>query len=418
MRSDIDGDLDNDVVVIGGGVGGCALAARLATAGLGVTVLERERVYRDQIRGEAIAPWGFREAVELGLGDTVLGTEGASVISRMVPYDEMLTVERARSAAMDLSTTVPGAPGIIGVGHPELREALATAAAKAGATVVRGVGRSTVEPGPAPSVTYELDGAHHTVRARFVVVADGKNSATRTALGIPITVTTPRVMLTGLLVDDGGAWDRAETTLGVDGRNQYVVVPRGADLIRLYIARSATDPERFNGPERVARFLAAYRSPALPCPDALADATPAGPCATFPMTDAWTDNPLLPGIALLGDAAGWSNPVTAQGLSITLRDTRVLAEALLDTPTWTPQTLRGYAEERGERMARLRFATALTDLLSAFGMPERAAKRRRMTKLLRERPDLGAALGAVHAGPWALGPEAFSPDILTTLALA
>jgi 2-polyprenyl-6-methoxyphenol hydroxylase-like FAD-dependent oxidoreductase len=410
--------MDSDVVIIGGGVGGCALAARLATAGLGVTVLERELAYRDQIRGEAMAPWGFLEAVELGLDDVILGTEGASVMTRMVPYDEMLEVEQARRIASDLSTAVPGSPGVIGVGHPELRESLATEAIKAGAVVVRGVARSSVEPGAVPSVTYELDGANRTLRCRLVVVADGKNSATRTALGIPLSVTSPRVLLAGMLVDDGGAWDRSETTIGVDGRNQYIVVPRADRRIRLYIGRRTTDSERFNGPQRISRFLEAYRTPVLPCGDALADATPAGPCATFPMTDAWTDTPVLPGVALLGDAAGWSNPVTAQGLSITLRDARVLAETLLDAPTWTPDELRRYAEERTVRMARLRFTSALTDLLSAFGMPDRAPKRRRMLSLLRKHPELGAALAAVHSGPWTPPAEAFSPDILTTVALA
>jgi 2-polyprenyl-6-methoxyphenol hydroxylase-like FAD-dependent oxidoreductase len=410
--------MDSDVVIIGGGVGGCALAVRLATAGLGVTVLERELTYRDQIRGEAMAPWGFLEAVELGLGDVILGTDGASVMTRMVPYDEMLDVEQARRVALDLSTAVPGAPGIIGVGHPELREALATEANKAGAVVVRGVGRSTVEPGAAPSVTYEVDGENRTLGCRLVVVADGKNSATRAALGISLSVTSPRVLLAGMLVDDDGAWDRGETTIGVDGRNQYIVVPRADRRIRLYIGRRTSDPERFNGPHRIARFLAAYRTPALPCGDALADATPAGPCATFPMTDAWTDTPVLPGVALLGDAAGWSNPVTAQGLGITLRDARVLAETLLDAPAWSPDGLRRYTEERLARMARLRFTSALTDLLSAFGMPDRAPKRRRMLSLLKKRPELGAALAAVHSGPWTPPEVAFSPDILTTVALA
>ena len=38
--------------------------------------------------------------------------------------------------------------------------------------------------------------------------------------------------------------------------------------------------------------------------------------------------------------------------------------------------------------------------------------------VLRHRPELGAALEAVHAGPWEAPDEAYTPDILTTLALA
>ena len=69
-------------------------------------------------------------------------------------------------------------------------------------------------------------------------------------------------------------------------------------------------------------------------------------------------------------------------------------------------------------LARLRFASALTDLFTAFGAADRAGRRSRMGRLLAAEPEMGAALDAVHAGPWRLPPTAFSPDILTTLALA
>jgi 2-polyprenyl-6-methoxyphenol hydroxylase-like FAD-dependent oxidoreductase len=410
--------MSSDIVVIGGGIGGCALAIRLAAAGLTVTVLERETAYRDQVRGEAIAPWGFAEATAMGLGDVVAASPGCSVMTRLITYDETADPAKAREHAQDLSTALAGVPGIIGVGHPELREALATAAVTAGARMVRGVGRSTVTAGKDPSVTYQAGPKSVTEDCRLIVVADGKNSATRGALGVPLHVTKQRVMLAGMLVDDRGAWDRAETAIGVDGRNLFIVLPRAGQRIRLYIGRSAGDPDRFTGPDRERRFLETYRTPILPEPDLLAGAEPAGPCASFPMTDGWTDTPVIPGAALLGDAAGWSNPTTAQGLSVALRDARVLSEALLDTTVWTPETLRGYSEERAERMSRLRFTTALTDLLTGFGLPDRAQRRQRTTRLIRSQPELAAAIRVIHAGPWSVPAEAFSPDILTTLALA
>lgn len=410
--------MDAEVVVVGGGIAGCALAIRLARAGIAVTVLEREHVYRDIVRGEAMVPWGFREAVELGIADTILETDGVSVMTKMVPYDEGLTVEQAQRRSRDLSTVVPNAPGVVGVGHPELREALATAALKAGATVMRGVRRSSVQAGATPSVSYETDSGTHTHRCRLVIGADGKQSATRAGLGLPLSTTQARVRLSGMLVDDGGAWDRAETAISVDGCNQYIVIPRADNRLRLYVARRADDPEPLKGPTAVGEFLKAFRTTIFPRSDELAEATPIGPCATFPMNDAWVGEPVVPGAALIGDAAGWSNPVTAQGLSITMRDARVLSDALLDTHDWTPSGLAGYTEERRNRMARLRFASALTDLLTGFGMSDRLARRSRMLGLLRRRPELGAALDAVHAGPWAAPAQAYTPDILTTLALA
>ncbi|HLW71461.1 MAG TPA: hypothetical protein VKS22_12665 [Candidatus Binataceae bacterium] len=52
----------------------------------------------------------------------------------------------------------------------------------------------------------------------------------------------------------------------------------------------------------------------------------AGPLASFDMTEPWVDHPYQDGVALLGDAAGASDPTWGQGLSLTLRGARALAE--------------------------------------------------------------------------------------------
>jgi 2-polyprenyl-6-methoxyphenol hydroxylase-like FAD-dependent oxidoreductase len=186
---------------------------------------------------------------------------------------------------------------VVGVGHPELREALATAAAKAGVHVVRAVRRANLQAGASPSVTYQADGDSVTARCRLVIGADGKTSSVRTALGLPLSTTQARVRLTGMLVDDGGVWDRTETAISVDGRNQYIVVPRADNRLRLYVGRRADDPEPLKGPTAATEFLKAFRTPIFPGCDALADSSPIGPCATSSMNDAWVDEPVVPGAA-------------------------------------------------------------------------------------------------------------------------
>jgi menaquinone-9 beta-reductase len=54
--------MDYDIVVVGGGLGGSALAKAMAERGARVLVLERERVFQDRVRGEALWPWGGAEA--------------------------------------------------------------------------------------------------------------------------------------------------------------------------------------------------------------------------------------------------------------------------------------------------------------------------------------------------------------------
>lgn len=54
-----------DVIVVGGGIAGNALATVLARAGKAVLVLERSSAYQDRVRGEYVQPWGVAEARRL-----------------------------------------------------------------------------------------------------------------------------------------------------------------------------------------------------------------------------------------------------------------------------------------------------------------------------------------------------------------
>ncbi len=58
-----------DIVTVGGGLGGSALAKAMAERGARVLVVERETQFKDRVRGEALAPWGVAEAQQLGLFD-------------------------------------------------------------------------------------------------------------------------------------------------------------------------------------------------------------------------------------------------------------------------------------------------------------------------------------------------------------
>ncbi len=51
-------DVNYDIVIVGGGLGGSALAKAMAERGASVLVLEREKQFRDRVRGEGVWPWG------------------------------------------------------------------------------------------------------------------------------------------------------------------------------------------------------------------------------------------------------------------------------------------------------------------------------------------------------------------------
>src|SRR5271170_8288621 len=63
-----------DIVTVGGGLGGCALAKVMAEAGARVLVVERETQFRDRVRGEYIEQWGVAEARRLGIYEMLRAT--------------------------------------------------------------------------------------------------------------------------------------------------------------------------------------------------------------------------------------------------------------------------------------------------------------------------------------------------------
>jgi 2-polyprenyl-6-methoxyphenol hydroxylase-like FAD-dependent oxidoreductase len=76
--------------------------------------------------------------------------------------------------------------------------------------------------------------------------------------------------------------------------------------------------------------------------DWLAGAVARGPLASFEGAARWVEHPYREGVVLVGDAAG--DPSFGCGLSLTLRDVRVLSDELLATEDWHTAARRYAAE--------------------------------------------------------------------------
>lgn len=398
-----------DVVVVGAGIAGSALATVLARRGLDVVVLERQTVYRDKVRGEVFLPWGVAEVQQLGLADTLVSA-GGTYADRFARHDEWLAPEQAEAQMIPLDRLVPGVPGSLNVGHPEACAALSQAAEAAGATVVRGVGEVQVTRGPATVVTCDHNGASHQVRCRLAVGADGRHSSVRRQVGITLTEIEPATMGGGMLVDGLDEWPPGRNVLTTEGDVHFLAFPRRSGRVRVYLLWSVSQKARFTGPDRRQEFLDACRLRSVPATQAIGGARPAGPCSSYPMTDSWCNRIVDDGVVLIGDAAGWNDPIIGQGVSIAARDARTVADVLLAEATWSPSAFAGYVEERTERMRRLRIsAQAATGVRCAFG-PEGVASRRRLAEAAGAEPLVLAPFLAALIGPENVAAEAFADD--------
>jgi len=108
---------DYDLVIVGGGLGGSALAKAMAENGRRVLVLEKETIFQDRVRGENLIPWGGAEAERLGCFDLLRDT-CAFQKRRML----------AGNIDRDLIATTPQQLPSLIFYHPEMQERMLEAA--------------------------------------------------------------------------------------------------------------------------------------------------------------------------------------------------------------------------------------------------------------------------------------------------
>jgi len=184
---------DYDVITVGGGLGGAALAKVLAEKGFRVLVIERERQFKDRIRGEWMAPWGVAETQKLGLYNLLLET---------CAHEQPFHLIAGLGPARDLRTTTPQQLPAFTFSHPAMQEVVLNAAKAAGAEVRRGVEVRNVRLGHPATVTVEADGAAHELTARIVVCADGRSSMGRTWGGFTTHRGKQRLLGAGLMFEN------------------------------------------------------------------------------------------------------------------------------------------------------------------------------------------------------------------------
>jgi 2-polyprenyl-6-methoxyphenol hydroxylase-like FAD-dependent oxidoreductase len=378
-----------DIVTVGGGLGGAALAMAMARNGARVIVLERTTEFKDRVRGEGMSPWGAAEAKELGIFD-LLCSVGTEVQWWDFFFGEQLAFHR------DLVATTPQHCPMLTFYHPRMQEALLQAAADAGAEVRRGTTVRSVTPASPARVVFEDDSGTTEVDCRIAVGADGRGSPTRRWGGFQVQQEPDFLFVSGVLVDGMPA---DEHTLRMNMNLATGVMsflnPQGGKRVRAYLVWRKDAGLRFQGENDAARFFEESLHTGLP-QELVEGATAAGPLATFSGADSWVDHPYTNGVALIGDAAASSDPSWGQGLSLTLRDARVLRDGLLGDDDWD-RAGHIYAQEHDRYYGVSRTVNDwLSELFYTPG-PEGDARRARALPLLAQ--DASRLPDADFSGP-------------------
>jgi 2-polyprenyl-6-methoxyphenol hydroxylase-like FAD-dependent oxidoreductase len=390
-----------DLVVVGGGLAGLSLGLVMAREGAAVVVVEREPRFRDRVRGEMVAPWGTAEARQLGLVELLGDRFGVGVPT-------FTTHAGGESYPLDLPAAAPHCERSVAFVHPLMQEGLLREAAAAGVTVLRPARVLALSVSKRPSVEVVVGGSTRTLVGRLLVGADGRESQIARLAGLDRRRDPPLLLSTGVLVEgEMDTGDAIHFLLGPAGCSA-VVCPVAPDRYRLYSFRHVdTTSRRLSGDGDIEPLLVAMREAGVPA-EWLADLRVAGPLATFDGAHRWIEHPYREGVVLVGDAAGASDPAWGSGLSRTLRDVRLLRDALLNDQDWT-RAADGYAKQHNEFWARLRDIEHLyaTTLMSPG--EEGLARRTRTLELTQEIPEFEN---------WTYGPEARCEPELQSQLLA
>jgi menaquinone-9 beta-reductase len=369
-----------DIITVGGGLGGATLAKAMAEHGARVLVLEREKQFKDRIRGEFLAPWGAAETQALGLYD-LLRTTCALECPRFGVYTGPELGE-----PRDLIATTPQQLPALTFYHPAMQEVLLQAAATAGAEVRRGARVREVKPGDVPTVTVEQEGRVEELQARLIVGADGRGSVVRKWASFPVHQDPERLVLSGVLFE--------EMTTPHEGTIYYIInpnlgqgvplAPQGGGRVRAYLVQTKATSTRLQGAADLPRFIEESVRSWAPA-EWYAGAKAAGPLATFDGADTWVENPYKEGVVLIGDAAATSDPSWGQGLCLTVRDVRVLRDHLLGHENWD-EAGHAYAEEHDRHYGVIhRVENWLSQIFFETG-PEGEVRRARAFPLIAQDP--------------------------------
>src|SRR2546425_542034 len=370
-----------DVIVVGAGPAGAATAILLAEHGVAVQLLDRARFPRPKICGEYLSPEAPRALDRLGVLKTVDGVatplagmritapDGTVVtgtyrtVGDWRPYREhAMAIERARldEALVERVRALP----------IDFREHVRVTDVLVGRGEVRGV------------VAGDGDGRAARLRARLVIAADGRASVVAQRLGLRHGHRLKRMALVTYVSGLDGCRDYGEVF--VDPPDYAIINPVAADRANLSIVVPLAHAAPWSG--RLETFFTARAKHLQHLARRLAGARIVAPVGAMGPLAYEVDVPRVGGVLLVGDAAGFVDPFTGEGIYAALRGAELAVETAvgaLRSGDCSRQALAAY--RRARRLAfggKARVTRALQFVISHRGLANLTAH------VLAQRPGL------------------------------
>ena len=178
----------------------------------------------------------------------------------------------------------------------------------------------------------------------MVVIADGRNSRLRKQLGFEVQRETHSGCIAGVLFENVGlADDTLHWFINPATGEAIGWLPQGESRVRTYLCFWGERKQRLQGAQDVGRLIGDLEWSGV-AGEIFSKARAVGPLATFEAADFWVEEPYKDGVALLGDTAASNDPTWGQGLSLALRGSRALRDAMLSESDWN-KAGQNYARE-------------------------------------------------------------------------
>ncbi|KAI7736387.1 hypothetical protein M8C21_027309 [Ambrosia artemisiifolia] len=318
------GSPDADVIIVGAGVAGAALAYALGKEGCKIRLIERDLTEPDRIVGELLQPGGYLKLIELGLEDCVEDIDGQRVLGYALFKDGKST--KLSYSLEKYHSNVSGRSFHNGRFIRKMRE---KAAALPNVEVEQGTVTSLVEDeGRIRGVLYKTKaGEVMQALAPLTVVCDGCFSNLRRSLCKP-QVDVPSCFV-GLVLENCELPYPNHGHVILADPSPILLYPISSSEIRCLVDIPGQKlPSLGNGD--MAKYLKTVVAPQVPCElhDAFIAAVDTGNIRAMPNRSMPASPVRTPGALLLGDAFNMRHPLTGGGMTVALSDVVVLRDLL------------------------------------------------------------------------------------------